>query len=138
MRRGCGKSDGMCLSQFEASSTTGRGFRTRRDLQTGNSTAGSRQTGAMKSRRPFARALEDKQDVIWAMWAESPAHDRGTPSCSYLKDWGSEGLRRAWNQALAAVRPEYRRTNYASLSSLRPAMHTSDSDERCVSLRALI
>lgn len=57
---------------------------------------------------------------------------------SNLKDWGPEGLRRAWNQALAAVRPEYRRTNYTSLSSLRPAMHTSDSDERCVSLRALI
>lgn len=80
MRRGCGQSDGMCLSQFEASSSTGQRFRSCRDRRTGNTTAGPRQTGAMKSRRPFVRALEDKQDVIWAMWAESPAHDGGTPS----------------------------------------------------------
>lgn len=51
---------------------------------------------------------------------------------------GSEGLRRAWSQVLAVARPEYRRTHYASLRSLRPAhLHNYDSDERCVALRAL-
>lgn len=55
------------------------------------------------------------------MQAESSAQDGGTLPTSNAKDLGSQGLRRAWNQVLAAVRPEYRRTHYASLSKLTPS-----------------
>lgn len=67
-----------------------------------------------------------------SMWAESSAQDRGTLPGGNVKDLGSEGLRRAWNQMLAAVRPEYRRTHYASLSKAyaqpcTPLIQTSDA-----------
>jgi len=120
MRRGCGRSDGVCSSQFEASSSTGQRLRTCRDRRTGNTTAGPRQTGARNSRRPFVTASR-ANSTSWAMWAESPAHDRGTPSWKQREGFGSEGLRRAWNQVLAAVRPKYCRTYYASLSKLTPS-----------------
>lgn len=72
--------------------------------------------------RPFVRALRTTQQDVMSVWAESLAQDGGTLfGTNAKKDLGFEGLRRAWNQVLAVVRPEYRRTHYASLSKLTPS-----------------
>lgn len=72
--------------------------------------------------RPFVRALRTTQQDVMSVWAESLAQDGGTLfGTNAKKDLGFGGLRRAWNQVLAVVRPEYRRTHYASLSKLTPS-----------------
>jgi hypothetical protein len=86
---------------------------------------------------------EGKQDVmnqcvqiLLSRWRMTEAR---LSSWQQRKGFGSEGLRQAWNQTLAAPRPQSRRTHYASLeqADAQPCTHLIQA-RACVSLRALI